>query len=188
VTVGFARGFVAVTLVAGCAGYTRGMRPDEKPSPDAAYVYGRFSMRTGPLAVDTYETMGFVIGCDDGRTYTIRFFNTGEVQVIEVHPSRCALEEVVYIESDGSVHGRARPPGAWVRGTAFAAGRAYYLGDYLAVARHRTEYIGRFEEHKWVWEMNQVDDRYESTTSELRRAFANLASLSTEDRRLVPRR
>jgi hypothetical protein len=180
----------AAMVSAGCAHYAVGMRPTEKRSSDTAYLYGRFSMKAkaDPLATNGRQTMGFVINCEDGATYTIRFTNTREVQVIKIRPSHCSLQELIYTDGDGYIHSRKAPPPSWVRGEQFSAGRAYYLGDYFGKAEYSVERTAFFQERKWSWLMDPVDDNYPSTTEEMKRTFVHLASLSTEDKRLAPRR
>ena len=79
----------AALAAAGCATFTRSVRSDHNPSPDSAYLYGNF-------LVDGSETIGFVVRCVDGMTYTIGFSKVPRVQVIKVKPSRCSLDQIEY--------------------------------------------------------------------------------------------
>jgi len=181
---------IAALLAVGCAHYARGIRRDDKPRSDSAYLYGRFAIKSkqAPLGLDGYQTMGLVLRCADGETYTMRFSIEPVVQVFRVKPSRCSLVEWIGSDQDGGVVVRRRPPRAWVHAEAFQAERAYYLGDYFAVAKLESRFLGFVTERHFSWDMSPADDRYEVTTAEMRRQFANLASLPTEDRRIAPRR
>jgi hypothetical protein len=129
------------------------------------------------------QSMGFVIRCKDHNRYTFGSRKRG-VQVLEVAPSRCWLMEAVLADQDGFIRGRlpARPP--LKRILDFSAGRAYYLGDYFATGDFK---VGRGY-REWRFAMSPADDRYESTTAEMKRTFPNLASLPTSDSRLIPAR
>ena len=55
-----------MTLSAGCAHYSAGLSPTDKPSPARAYLYGRFRVDapSALLGMDSYQTMGFVMRCE----------------------------------------------------------------------------------------------------------------------------
>jgi hypothetical protein len=182
-----ARALLAFGLWAGCAGYTAGMRADAKPAAGSAYVYGRFFIQSKktPLGFDGYQTMGLVVRCADGSTYTIRFSNKNEVQVIPVRPSRCELVEIVYTDADGAVKGRRRPPRDWMHPEQLAAGHGYYFGDYTARAKVDSEWHVFSTELHWSWDMDPDADNYQETTDQMKRTFASLASLPTENKRLA---
>jgi hypothetical protein len=167
--------------------YTSGIRSDEKVRKDRTYLYGRFAIAPaselggGQL---TYLSMGLVVRCEDGASYTFKFLNKRDVQVIEAQPSRCALAEVIYTNDSGMISSRSQPLPSWVHTDVFAPGTANYLGDYFAVSKIRPITFGR----RLTWMANPVDDRYESTTADMQRAFPHLAVLETMDKRLAPRR
>ena len=173
-------------LAAGCAGYPKGIRPDEKLSMESAYLYGRFLIKSpqSSLRMHGYPTVELIIRCADGAAYPIWFSTENIVQVIKIKPANCALVQVAYTDADGTVR-RYRPaPLAWVRGEDFAPGRAYYLGDFMAKATFRSDW----KLFHWSWDVNPVDGGYEPATAEMKRTFVNLAALPTDDRRFAPRR
>jgi hypothetical protein len=190
-------------LALGCAHYALDVREDERLSPGSAYLYGHFIIDVSegeaqPEAPRWYQSMGLVMRCDDGATYPIRFLKKTRVQVIKISPSRCALDEVVYTDQNDRVLQRSPPPAAWVRHEDFAAGRGYYLGDYVAVGHYKAEPTGMrlgllgpgIPHETWDWKMDWAFDdeyNYDETTAKMKRTYANLAPLPTEDRRLVPR-
>jgi hypothetical protein len=179
---------VAGASLASCAGYTASIRRDDRASADSAYLYGRFFIesKSVPLGLAGYQTMGLVLSCAGGATYTIRFANTKGVQVIKARPARCALTQVVYTDADGAVRRRSLPPRGWGRPQDFVAGYAYYLGDYTAVASFDSEWKVLYTQLHWGWDMEADADNYEETTEEMKRSFAGLAALPTENRRLAP--
>ena len=162
--------------------------PDAPVDQTRAYLYGRFSMKADlHYGIVGKQSMGFVIRCKDHNRYTLGSRNRG-LQVLEIEPSRCWLLEAVLADQDGRVRGRliAKPP--LKRAMEFSAGHAYYLGDYFATGDYkiaRADWV-RFQE--WRFTMSPADDRYESTTAEMKRTFPNLASWPTSDSRLIPAR
>lgn len=181
---------MTVVLATGCAGYTKGIRPDEKLSPESAYLYGRFLIKSerSLLAMDGYPTMGLTLRCAEGELYRIRFSIERAVQVLKIKPSRCALVQLIYTDADGTIRGFRRAPRAWMHVEDFAPGRAYYLGDFMATARFRSDWKVVYTELHWDYEMNPIDDGYEASTAEMKQTFTSLAALPTYDRRLAPRR
>jgi hypothetical protein len=178
-------------LVAGCAVYTSGVRSDGSPRPTRAYLYGRFFMeadlQAGPL-FGRSESMGLVIRCQSGDSYTFGSRGDRAVQVLEIKPSRCWLKEVVFADHDGTIQKVHAAPPALQRLLDFSAGRAHYLGDYFATGDTFRESDDLGAPEMYHWDMSPADDRYESTTAEMRRAFPNFASLPTVDARLFPPR
>lgn len=183
-------GAVTVVVVAATAclpSSSLTVRPDEKPDVHYAYLYGRFHVSAQPRkAGGSYATMAFRISCADRLFYTVPFFNTREIQVVRIWPSRCSLTAVQRYDERGRSRGPVDVNPASVTVRTFEAGRAYYLGDYFGKAG--IEYDDRGDHlHRYrAWDMNPVDDRFESTTAEMRRAYPALASLVVEDKRLVP--
>jgi hypothetical protein len=190
---------LATFLSAGCAVYTSSVRPDERPDPDRAYLYGRFHVRANANSVSVtgpgYQTMGLMLECANGERHTIPFRNSRDVQVIRVRPSRCALTQIIYSDEDGMYRGSKEVPAHWIHAEEFVAGRAYYLGDYFGSARFEIR-RRRSDEPFWpggivkelTWDVDPVDDNFDLTTTEMKRGYAGLASLVTEDKRLIPRR
>jgi hypothetical protein len=157
------------------------IRPDEPPSSGEAYLYGRFSLTRTTVGPAGYATLGFLIRCADDAAYTIRFALNKNVQVIRIRPSRCALDWIVVTDATDLVKASRQPPAAWKRVQEFAAGKAYYLGDYLA----HHDVVGY---HQYDRDIDSAEDNYEGTTAELKRTFSNLAAVSTENKLLIPRR
>jgi hypothetical protein len=171
-----------IWIAAGCSVSTSGIRPDAPVDASRAYLYGRFTMKADlHYGVVGKQAMALVVHCKDRNGF--RFGTRGKgVQVLEVAPSRCWLLEAVFADQDGMVRGRleAKPP--LQRVLHFEAGHAYYLGDYFAAGDFK---VGRGY-RVWRYAMSPADDRYESTTAEMKRTFPNLASWPTSDSRLIP--
>jgi len=170
----------AISALAGCAGYTPSILPGEKPTGQEAYLYGRFYIeaKASRLALDGHQTMGFVIKCASGETYTLRFSNDVALQVIKIVPSTCTLAEFIYTNSDGQIRSRKAAPEKLMRDTRFDAGKAYYLGDFYAETTTTT--IGRTTSRNW--NIKSVRDDYRNTSAALKASFPNLAAIPTEDR------
>ena len=185
-------GWLAVPLiVAGCAIYTSSVRHDASPRPTSAYLYGRFYMNAdleyGAL-LGSKQSMGLVIRCDGGSTYTFGSTDTREVQVLEVKPSRCWFVKALLADADHIVRKELPVDPALQRPLDFTAGHAHYLGDYFARGNYSVTMGGwtRAAMQHWAWDMSPAEDRYETTTAEMKGAFPNLASLPTVDTRLIP--
>jgi len=178
----FGAGFAicAVSALAGCAGYTPSINPDEKPSGQEAYLYGRFYIEApaSRLSFDGHQTMGFVIKCASGEAYTLRFSNDNALQAIRITPSTCSLTEFVYTNSDGQVRSRKPAPEKLMRDARFGAGKAYYLGDFYAETVTRV--IGNTISRNW--NVKTVRNDYRNTSLALKTAYPNLSALPTEDR------
>jgi len=179
-----------LTLAAGCAHYTTGLSPADKPSPARAYLYGRFRINAprAALGMDGHQTMGFVMRCKDGTEYTIRFSLENRVQVFGANPGRCALEEVIFTDADGVIKARKYALGSPPDGFLLAPGTAYYLGDYFAESTFNSTWKVLYTQLNTSWQLTSADDNYDTTSAEMKRTFANLAGLSTEDRMLLPRK
>jgi hypothetical protein len=174
-------------IVAGCAIYTSSVRPDTSPRPGSAYLYGRFYINADlqyDALLGSKPSMGLVIRCDSGSTYTFGSTDTREVQVLEIRPSRCWLVKALLADADRIVRKELPVDPAVQRPLDFTAGRAHYLGDYFA----RGNYSASGSMQYWAWDMAPAEDRYESTTAEMKRSFPNLASLPSVDTRLIPAR
>ncbi|HKC53456.1 MAG TPA: hypothetical protein VKC33_02280 [Burkholderiales bacterium] len=170
----------AVSALAGCAGYTPSILPNEKPTGQEAYLYGRFYIEApaSRLALDGHQTMGFVIKCASGETYTLRFSTENALQVIRIAPSTCSLTEFIYTNSDGQVRSRKPAPEKLMRDARFDAGKAYYLGDFYAETT--TSVIGRTISRNW--NVKTVRNDYRNTSTALKAAYPNMSALPTEDR------
>jgi hypothetical protein len=169
-----------LAAVVGCAAHTPSVTQDEKPTGQEAYLYGRFYVdaKGGKLALDGHQTMGFVIACASGETYTFRSSNDNALQVIRIAPSACSLTEFVQTNADGQVRSRTRAPEKLMRDVKFDAGKAYYLGDFYAEASPTP--VGKSVSS--VWSIKTVRNDYTSTSAALKAAYPNLAKLPTENR------
>ena len=170
----------ALAGLAGCAGYTPSITQEEKPTGQEAYLYGRFYIeaKSGKLALDGHQTMGFVIKCVSGDAYTFRFSNDSALQVIKIAPSMCSLTEFVHTNADGQVRSRKSAPEKLMRDARFDAGKAYYLGDFYSEAA--TPVQGKVVSS--VWNIKAVRNDYNNTSAALKAAYPNLAALPTENR------
>jgi hypothetical protein len=178
----------AVLCAAGCTNYASSIRADEKVRPESAYLYGRFFMNAPPLqeSISGKQSMGLVIRCQDGRTYTFGSLDKRDVQVLEIRPSRCWLIEAVMADQNGIPRKHLKADPAMQRPLDFVAGRAHYIGDYFAKGEYGVEGWGRFATEHWEWAMSSgAGDRYAETTAEMKQRFPNLASLPTDDLRLI---
>jgi hypothetical protein len=180
-------GWLAAALCAGCALTTSGIRPDTTVHPGSAYLYGRFYMNAMPEegTFNGKQSMGLMFRCEDGHSYTFGSIDRRDVQVLEIKPSRCWLTEALMADQNGIVRKHVKATPAVQRPLDFTAGRAHYIGDYFA----KGEYSVQLAENTqtWDWDMSSgAGDRYADTTAELKRAFPNLASVPTDDLRLLP--
>jgi len=175
-------GVLAVAALAACANYTPSITSSEKPSGDEAYLYGRFYIESKSLklALDGYQTMGFVIKCANGDAYTLRFSNADDsaLQVIKIKPSTCSLAEFVYSNADGQVRSRKPAPQRLMHDTTFDAGKAYYLGDFYAATT--TTVSGTMIYRNW--NVKTIKNDYANTSNALKATYPNLAAMPTEDR------
>lgn len=174
---------LVVALSAGCAGFTSSIKPKEKHDPNSAYLYGRFSIvADGAIGLVGHNSMGFLVKCRDGKTYTIGFFVRTPLQFIKLTPAKCQVDEIVYTNASGDVVGRAMPPIRLLRNENLGRGGVYYVGDFFAKSFSKS--VGTFlsPETETTWEIVSIRNNYAETTEELRRAFTNFASVPTEDR------
>ncbi len=182
-------GWLAAALcVAGCAVYTSGIHSDASVQAGSAYLYGRFFMNALPeegAIAGGRQSMGMVIRCQSGSSYTLGSLDKRDVQVLEIKPSRCWLDEVIFADENGIVRKRLKVPPEMQRPHDFTAGRVHYIGDYFAKGDLSFQLAANTEH--WEWTMSAAaGDRYEATTVEMKRAFPNLASLPVDDLRLIP--
>jgi hypothetical protein len=176
----------AVPCLIGCAVGTSGIRADATLRPGSAYLYGRFFMNA-PKADATFngkQSIGLVLRCQSGSSYTFGSMDKRDVQVLEIKPSRCWLMKAIFADENGIVRGEIKAEPPLQRPLDFAAGRAYYIGDYFA--KGDSVAVAAYTQ-RWEWAMSSgAGDRYAETTAEMKRAFPNLASLPTDDLRLLP--
>lgn len=102
----------------------------DKPTQTDAYLYGRFEMRT-----PNNLTYAFVIRCDDGNEYMIPFLNP-DVSTFKIAPAKCALQGAIFGNFSEEIR-RKDDIASGMSSIEFAAGKAYYLGDFVASAGER---------------------------------------------------
>ncbi len=169
-----------IAALAGCASWTPNITAGEKPTGQEAYLYGRFYIETHKeaLALDGYQTMGFIIKCASGESYTLRFSIEDALSVIKVTPSTCSLSEFIYTNSDGRIRSRKNAPPNLMRDARFDAGKAYYLGDFYAETT--TTVIGNTIQRNW--NVKNARDDYRNTSELLKARYPALSAVPTEDR------
>jgi hypothetical protein len=161
-------GFLAM-LAIGCA--TANVRPNARFQAQHAYVYGRF-MIVG-------QSMAFIIKCRDGATYKISFVAQDKVQMIELVPSVCQVDEVQY----GSAGGPTGLAGFRLLQNEFLdPGGVYYVGDFNASGTYDVAYKVFYNEIHSTWRLKHARNEYERTTAEMRRMFPGFASVVTQNR------
>ena len=179
------KAWALLAIVAGCAVYTSGIRPDASLDPGSAYLYGRFFMkaRANEAEFGGKQSIGLVIRCDDGSSYTFGSLDKQELQVLQIKPSRCWLIEMVLADED-----RIDSQDGSIRSSLAAPAR---LRRRSRVLRRRLLRKGRFRDERDLEVLAMGDDpgatdRYQSTTAEMKRTYPNLAALPVVDLRLIP--
>jgi hypothetical protein len=170
---------LVVLVFTGCVRYTKTVDYDETPADDAAYLYGRFELRSSRdhWRLGGHVTMGFRVECSSKEFYTIRFMVTKPLQVIRITPAACRMTEVVFTTSSGEIVGRKPIPPELIRNERFNAGKAYYIGDFYGTTD---------ESHlETNWKVSEVRHDYESTTRMLKSWLPGFARIPTEDRMLM---
>jgi hypothetical protein len=177
-----------VAVISACATTTSAIGPGHTPDPDHAYLYGRFFIKAD-------EQEGSFVGhpqivlrvwCRNSQQYSIAFSTKRDVQVLKVDPSRCALIGATFTDQNGIVRQRVNLEPKEMVFHDYAAGRAYYLGDYFARGILEVSLRSSYTLTYLSWAMDPADDRLASTTAEMRTTFPNLAVLPIVDKRLVP--
>lgn len=174
---------VAVLWVAGCATSTSArVKPGQTVDPGRAYLYGRFFINApaDEGAFGGKQSVGFGLQCENGSRYTFGSTDKHDVQVMEVKPGRCWLMRVVFADPWGIPQKDLPIDPEEQRPLDFAAGRAYYLGDYFAKADFwiRSQALTTIKHLEWAVSPG-VGDRYATTTADMKRGFPNLAGLPT---------
>jgi hypothetical protein len=155
---------------------------DASPVAGRSYVYGRFTIQAEDYALANNDaTMGFKLGCDDGQSYTIGFSRQPTVQLIGIAEATCAMTEIVYSDNSGAIKGRRLPPPGWRQPRRFAAGQAFYLGDYEAATTHEWKVLTT----ELRWALTSEENDYADTTRDLFAAYPAFAGMPTVDRGFV---
>jgi hypothetical protein len=160
-------------LAAGCFPYTQGITPDHPRDAARAYVYGRFQIGGG-------GGLGFEINCSDQKKYVIGFSDERPFQVIEVSPSVCQIEYLLF--TAGNVRSRALAPFRLLRNEFLEPGGVYYVGDFFYTTSSDAQWRVLYTEVRHTWKVNAIQDNYAETTAELKRTFPSFATAQTENR------
>jgi hypothetical protein len=130
------------------------------------------------------ESIGFAIRCQDEKTYTVVFSAETPLQVIELAPSRCQLDEIIYAQPGGSfVDARQLAPFRLLRNEFLNAGGLYYVGDFSARATAKvTSNIVISKEVRYSWEITDITNNYARTTAAMKRKYPGFATAASEDR------
>ncbi len=121
--------------------------------------------------------MAFAIRCRDGTIYMIEFSRGDEVQMIEVAPSICQLDQIIYGDA-----GQRMVPFRMLRNEVLDAGGVYYVGDFTASGSYSVAHRIFYKEIRETWRMGETRDNYAQTTTAMRLTFPSFASVATEDR------
>jgi hypothetical protein len=176
---------LAVLMGGGCAGYTSSIKPDAPYDPSRTYLYGRFHIEAAPGSHSDL-VMGFMIRCRDEKKYTFRFDHDDRVQVLELAPSACQIDDLVFTESSGRVLWRSMAEFRLLKNEFLSPGGVYYVGDFAAqttdVSTMTRQIFSTTTTRRMAWRVTSMKDNYSQTTSELKKTHPNLRSVSTEDR------
>lgn len=166
----------AALVLSGCVHYTTSVSYEEAPRAGAAYLYGRFQLRSSRdhWRLAGHVKMGFRVECSSGESYLVRFMVTAPLQVIEIEPATCSMTEIVFTSSSNEIVGRKPVPPELMRNERFEVGKAYYIGDFYGTTDESA--LGT------EWKVERIRHAYESTTSTLKSWFPGFASMPTEDR------
>lgn len=163
----------AAVALAGCST----IDTNEKPSPDDAYIYGRFSVLiTG--SVFRFGAVGnasLFVRCDSGEEIYIPFREDKKVQLRKLKPSKCALAEMVFANGVG-VTMRRKPTRIADVKLNLAPGGTYYVGDWeLFVSRQ----VWRGKVRSYMeW---KLVDHYDATTQLVKKDYPLFSSIRTEN-------
>jgi hypothetical protein len=170
---------VALAALAGCTAFLPQVDVRDEPDPGSAYVYGRFTkvVQGGAPFSGTAKGLVLVIKCAAGSEHLIDFSEDQPLKMIKLTPSACALDEFALTDAFGMPM-RKLPISDIPRKIDLAAGKAYYVGDFRA----------QITSDKWnplfvrSYLQQWGTDNYASTTRELKDAYPNFSSISTENR------
>jgi hypothetical protein len=171
----------AALVLAGCVRYTKSVHYDDAPTAEAAYLYGRFELRSSReewWRMGGHVRMGFRVECSSKEFYTIRFMVTAPLQLIEIAPASCSMTEIVFTTAGDEVVARKPLPPELMQNERFEAGKAYYIGDFYGTTDESSV--------QTMWKVDEVRNEYESTTRILKSWFPRFAGMSTEDRMRRP--
>lgn len=170
---------LAISLNA-CSNLTRTVSKEERHLPTDAYIYGNFEMRGKKklAGLDSYQTMGFSIKCDDNKTYQILFSAKDPLQVIKLKPSVCSFDEVIYTDASGAISSRKQVPNKTMQSMPIKGGKAYYFGDFVASASSSPVVRGRTY---MTWQVESVKNYFAETSEKLKKNYPNLGAVAVEN-------
>lgn len=153
------------------------------PESGAAYLYGRFEVRSSRDGRkqderEDHATLALHVECTRSRSYRIRFTTGGPLQLIEISPAECSISEVLFTTAYGDVVGRKAAPMWLMWNEEFAPGTAYYVGDFFGVTQESDAFT--------KWALSEVRDDYESTTRLLKAWCPAFAQMPTVHRVQLP--
>ena len=163
----------AAAVLAGCST----IDTNDKPSPDDAYIYGRFSVLiTGSVfQLGAVGNASLFVRCDSGQEVYISFREDKKVQLLKLKPSKCALAEMVFANGIGATMDRRPTQIADVK-LDLAPGGTYYVGDW-ELFLSRQVWRGKVRSYmEW-----KVVDHYDATTQLVKKAFPLFSSIPTEN-------
>lgn len=169
---------LALAALTGCASYTPVFDAKATPAATDAFIYGNFSITTrkGSLGMDGYSTMGFEISCEDGKRYRLRFNADHPLQVLRLDAATCKLSKFIFSDADGTKVAAKPAPPETQSPHAFAAGHAYYLGDFKA------QFVIADRQHDW--RLVSAKDNYDAAGKDFASQYPQLAALPTDDETL----
>lgn len=177
-------GMASLMVLSGCVTYSKSVSVTEAASPDSAYIYGSFKIDAPKswLAMQGHQSMGFVFTCMDKKKYTIGFKVENPLQLVKIPPTQCTLTDIVYSDADGMVMSTKPLTADAFSNRLFAAGKAYYLGDYFAKSENKYN----FSYTTTTWEIVDVKDNYIQTTQDMLRVYPNMRGFNTLPMPIIP--
>jgi hypothetical protein len=167
---------VALAGLAGCAAFLPHVDADDKPIPGHAYVYGRFSKvaHGGAFGTGGSKNVLLTLKCDNGKQILFGFSEDDPLKLLDVAPSTCVMDELVFTDALAMP---IRHIPLTSKRLDFAAGKAYYIGDYhLEISNDWNPIATRV-----TWR-REASDNYEATTRDLGNAYPHFSSFPTENR------
>ena len=122
--------------------------------------------------------MKFAIRCREGKSYDIEFSARPDVQMIQLAPSTCQLDRIVYGENQL----RLMSPFRLLRNEILDPGGVYYVGDFAASGTFSATPVFFYTKVRQSWRMSAIRDNYAEATASLKRVFPAFASVQTENR------
>lgn len=182
----FRPAIIFLLMLSGCTHDIPKNLATEVVDPTAAYLYGKFFIEapSARLSLNNQINMRFVVKCDDGSNYLLKFDNKSPLFAIKVKPSNCSVKELIFSDADGSVRKLEAYRGNTLQAMTLQHGYAYYLGDYAAslstTLEHR-ESTSQYRESTWQWSLQEVARNFSATTAAMQASYPALASLPTMD-------